>query len=141
MIICYGVIPYTTSLIQKIQYLCVKQHNSASWGFPKGHVQGDEDILQTALRELHEEVGISAQIRPNFSYSYSYTLSVPQSTEKKHKTVTLLLGQANSTVFSLQREEIEDAAWLTFEQATKRVQFASIQEGLHQAHAVLTKTR
>ena len=30
------------------------------WDLPKGHAEGDEDVLQTALRETEEETGIAA---------------------------------------------------------------------------------
>lgn len=38
----------------------ILQHNNkdGSWSFPKGHMEKDENTLETALRELREESGI-----------------------------------------------------------------------------------
>lgn len=139
MVHCYGVIPYTTRLSQEIQYLCIKQHNSESWSFPKGHADPDESILDTALRELHEEVGIRVQVVPDFSYAYSYRIRRPQVPFGNTKTVTLFLGRTCSTVVSVQHAEIEDAMWLTAEQAYARINFPSIREALVHAQQFLQK--
>ena len=36
------------------------------FGFPKGHVEGDESEFETALREVREETGVSALIDTGF---------------------------------------------------------------------------
>ena len=39
--------------------LAVRGRISKKWGPPKGHLEEGEDLLETALREVHEEIGIS----------------------------------------------------------------------------------
>jgi ADP-ribose pyrophosphatase YjhB (NUDIX family) len=46
--------------------LLVRGKLSGKWSLPKGHMEGRENDLQCALRELHEETGIV----PNVKYSY-----------------------------------------------------------------------
>jgi 8-oxo-dGTP pyrophosphatase MutT (NUDIX family) len=46
--------------------LVVKGAVSGKWSLPKGHMEGRENDIQCALRELYEETGIS----PNAKYSY-----------------------------------------------------------------------
>lgn len=46
--------------------LLVKGRLSGKWSLPKGHMEGRENDLQCALRELYEETGI----RPDVKYSY-----------------------------------------------------------------------
>lgn len=44
------------------------------WGFPKGHVEKDEDILESAKREIKEECGIDVKKvkeLPPSEYAYS----------------------------------------------------------------------
>ena len=46
--------------------LLVKGRLSGKWSLPKGHMEGRENDLQCALRELFEETGIT----PDVKYSY-----------------------------------------------------------------------
>lgn len=41
------------------KFLIVKNKSSGFWGFPKGHQESGENVIDTAIRELHEEAGIS----------------------------------------------------------------------------------
>lgn len=40
-------------------YLLVKGRQTGIWSFPKGHAKREEDPLQTALREIQEETGLT----------------------------------------------------------------------------------
>ncbi len=42
------------------QFLLMR--HARRWDLPKGHAEPGEDILQTALRETHEETGIAEQL-------------------------------------------------------------------------------
>ena len=49
------------------------------WGFPKGLIESNEDLLETAIRELFEETGISNNqieihepFKEKIEYSYRY---------------------------------------------------------------------
>jgi len=46
--------------------LLVKGRQSGKWSLPKGHMEPNENDIQCALRELHEETGIV----PKVKYSY-----------------------------------------------------------------------
>ena len=49
------------------------QYPQGHWSYPKGHVEGDEDHYQTAIRELNEETGISdIEIDSGWSYRTEY---------------------------------------------------------------------
>ena len=52
-----------------------------SWSIPKGLVEGDEDLLATALREFHEEIGVPApgvdyRLLGDFRYSSGKIVTV-----------------------------------------------------------------
>ncbi len=40
-------------------WLLLRNRKRGEWGFPKGHAEGDEDDVSTALRECAEECGIA----------------------------------------------------------------------------------
>lgn len=48
------------------------------WGFPKGHVENNETEIETASREIKEEVGLDVKIIPDFRFStyFSYRSGV-----------------------------------------------------------------
>ena len=41
--------------------MLIKNKRSANWGFPKGHIEGIESELETALREISEETGLTVR--------------------------------------------------------------------------------
>ena len=51
-----GVIPVNL-IPQGCRYLLLRAYNY--WDFPKGLVEGDETVIETALREVKEETGLS----------------------------------------------------------------------------------
>ena len=54
-----GVIPYRKVGSEK-EYLIVYEQFSQCWSLPKGHMEAGETEVQTALRELAEETGLTA---------------------------------------------------------------------------------
>ena len=54
---------------------------SGSYGFPKGHKEGNETDLETAIREIREETGIIPEFIPNLKRTIRYNL--PNGAEKE----------------------------------------------------------
>lgn len=46
-----------------MEYLLVKAKASDEWVLPKGHIEPDEDITETAVREVREETGVWARVK------------------------------------------------------------------------------
>lgn len=44
-----------------IKILLVRGKQSGKWSFPKGHAEPNEDIIQTAIREMREETAIEIE--------------------------------------------------------------------------------
>jgi bis(5'-nucleosidyl)-tetraphosphatase len=69
------------------------------WDLPKGHVDGDEDLLETAYRETWEETGISTErirLDRSFHLQLEYIVKSPRWGEYL-KTVTYFLGVVDSS--------------------------------------------
>jgi diadenosine hexaphosphate hydrolase (ATP-forming) len=53
--------------------ILIIRHRDGSWVFPKGHIDEGENALQTAIREVEEEAGISASCpEPETSFTTGY---------------------------------------------------------------------
>lgn len=86
-----GTVPYR-KINDSIEFLLVK-HNSEDYhyGFPKGHVEGNETELETAKRETLEETGFSCEIDASFRKEISYVLK-----SGIKKTVVFYLAKVTS---------------------------------------------
>lgn len=115
----FGVVPlYRGSeglrvlLVHQISY-----RGDRFWIFPKGHAEEGESPGETALRELHEETGVTAvsllsEQHVNIAYSFIHE------NVRINKTVTYFVGMCEhmQTVIT-QPDEVTELRWCTFEEA------------------------
>ncbi|MEG4030147.1 MULTISPECIES: NUDIX domain-containing protein [unclassified Microcoleus] len=117
---CFGIVPIFGKEADALFLLI--QHQAGHWAFPKGHANPGESPAETARREFEEETGISdfeMLDEPSFTEHYSFV----KDGEPIEKTVTYFLGFVNSMEVVLQVEEVQNSAWLSFEEAVKRITF------------------
>ena len=53
-------------------YVLLLKHNLGHWSFAKGHVESGETEVETAKREVNEEVGVDIEIDDSFRIMVSY---------------------------------------------------------------------
>ena len=106
-----GVIPYRRTE-KGPEFLLALQTNKA-WTFPKGHMEAFETELDTAVRELGEETGLTARLREDFRDMVEYRMS-----NGCFKQVVLFLGEAEGEI-RVNRKELKECRWVT---ATEAVQ-------------------
>lgn len=92
------------------EYLIVFQSGSQSWSLPKGHMERGETEIQTALRELYEETGLTAIPDATRSACIEYPLS-PVSRKK----VVFFRGEVTGEVIT-REGEIERFKWVRAEE-------------------------
>lgn len=97
-----------------VKILLVKNFNGKYWSFPKGHIEKDEDEMQTAVREIKEETGLDVKIYDGFREISEYS---PFSRVKKK--VVFFLAEAKSDRVRIQKGEIDSYIWATFHDAKK----------------------
>lgn len=68
-----GVLPWREEQGQR-EYLIVFEHHSQCWSLPKGHMEPGETEEQTALRELFEETGLTAELDTSRHAAIEYPL-------------------------------------------------------------------
>ncbi len=110
IISCYekscGVLPYRTVGDRK-EFLLVFEAFSKCWSLPKGHMEAGETEVETALRELAEETGLTANLDPDRSATIKYPIS-----DYGQKEVVFYLGEV-SGVPKVRKGEIDTYKWVT----------------------------
>lgn len=104
---------------------------SGHWDFPKGKIEAGETEERAAHRELKEETGLSAIIKPGFRESLEYIFK--EHDVLIHKTVTFFVGKASKQEVRLSREH-QGFAWLPYEEARSHVTYKNAREILKKAH-------
>jgi len=104
-----GVLPYRIENGQR-QFLLVFETFSKCWSIPKGHVEAGETDMQTAIRELYEETGLTANLDISQSASIEYPIS-----SFARKEVVFYLGQVIGEP-TVREGEIDKYKWVTAEE-------------------------
>ena len=108
------------------------------WGLPKGHIEAGESDEQAALREISEECGValdSLKVVSRLPPSEYVYRRAGRLTFKlvEHFLVTAPAG----TEIRPQAGEIDEAEWLTIDEASARASFADTRTALSAARTTL----
>jgi 8-oxo-dGTP pyrophosphatase MutT (NUDIX family)/RimJ/RimL family protein N-acetyltransferase len=106
------------------------------WGFPKGHVEGQEEEIQTAVREVLEETGLAIEILDSFREDNDFFVSAD--TLKK---VVFFIGKSSDDNVRIQQEEINSFKWLSYKEALELLTFESDKELLIEVQEFLESSR
>ena len=104
-----GVLPYRQTQHGK-EFLIVFEQFSQCWSLPKGHMEAGETEKQTALRELYEETGLTAQLYTEKAAVIEYPIS-----PAARKQVVFFLGQVSGTPH-VREGEIEKYRWVKIDE-------------------------
>lgn len=107
-----------------------------NWGLPKGHVEGDETPLETALREVAEETGLTnlqaAGELPTIDWYFR------DQGQLIHKFCHFYLVESPEGDPAPQYDEgITDCIWLPPSEAVRTITYENAREVLRAARAVL----
>ena len=100
-----------------IKYLLLYRRGQY-WNFPKGHFEGGEHSLDTALRETHEETGLGKhdlRIVPGFRAYERFSFS--SGDEHVHDTVILYLAETKKAEVKIVPREHSGYAWFLYHDA------------------------
>jgi 8-oxo-dGTP pyrophosphatase MutT (NUDIX family) len=116
------------------EYLLLKSR-PGDWEFPKGGVEGDEELQQTAIREVTEEAGITDfRLLNGFRRDYNYVFQADGRTI--HKTVHLFVAESFEASAELSAEH-RDLQWRDYEQAVNTITQDGPRDILQEADAFL----
>lgn len=101
-------------IVHDDKILLVHQSNGLN-SFPKGHVETfDQSEIDTALREVKEEVGLDVIIDPSTRQVFSYY--IPRLNVKKDVVLFVARLKDPSATPSRQETEIDTAEWIPIDQ-------------------------
>ncbi len=102
------------------------------WVFPKGTVENGEEHTETALREVREEAGVSAELIQYIGKS-EYTFTVPDDVVEKE--VHWYLMRSGSYFSKPQREEFfMDSGYYKYHEAYHLLKFPNEKQILEKAY-------
>lgn len=108
--------------------------NQGHWSFPKGHVETGESEIETAIREIREETGLTVVIDPEFRMQTEYS-PYPG----VWKEVVFFLARTEKANLALQSAELQEARWMQYPAASARLTYPSDREILEKANCYLDR--
>ncbi len=120
------------------QVLLVHRPRYDDWSFPKGKLDPGEHPTAAAVREVAEETGVHVRLGPPLA-SQRYPNG-----NNRMKTVFYWTGRAvgdDDVSGYLVNNEIDDVAWVPFEEAIERLTYDYDRETLAESRAVRRKSR
>ncbi len=100
------------------EILLIKSRKGGFWGFPKGHVEKNETEIQTASREVFEEIGIT----PNFDKSFRRIVTYSPYPAVL-KDVVYFTAEADHSPISIATDEVYMAKWFPCNVAIHKTTF------------------
>ncbi len=120
----------------KAKYLLL-HYEAGHWDFPKGHQEKKETEEQTAAREIKEETGIEdIEFVDGFKETVKYFYKKGE--ETVYKEVAFYLAESATEHVKLSFEHI-GYAWLSYDNAYKKLTFNNSKELLRKANQFLYK--
>jgi len=117
-------------------------HGGEYWNFPKGRQEAGETAVETALRELKEETGIThlnviEGFKDGFEYDFDSTIK-DGVREKVFKQAIFYLGEVKSEKVTISDEHL-DYGWFDYSTALKRMYYQEGQNLLKRIDQFLSK--
>ncbi|MGH7915733.1 MAG: NUDIX hydrolase [Candidatus Binataceae bacterium] len=123
-----------------ISVVLVRPAGRSTWVLPKGHVEAGETVAQAATREVREESGLTVgTIEPlgEISYVYSSRERNGATLMRIFKHVHFFLMEHTGGDTSAHDSEIDEVAWLSFDEALARATHPSEQALIAKARTML----
>lgn len=119
-------------VVNGIPEVLISKHSGYhQWVLPKGLVEPGEKLEETAVREVKEEVGVTAKIIQSLGEPESYTYVM--NGEKIAKNVYYFLMEYVSGSEDLHDFEMEDVKWTSFEEAIELMGYEGAKKVLRKA--------
>lgn len=112
-------------IIKNNKVLLIYEKTAQYWGFPKGHIENGENEIETAIREVKEEIGLDVEIEIDKRYVLNYIID-----SKIDKETVLYKATPKNEEIVIQESEIEKTEWCDFNRALDMLSFNNLKEVL-----------
>jgi len=125
----------------KIKFLLLKNTLKKSyWGFPKGKIEEDESLKDTAKREIEEETKLNnLEFLPGFQQDLQWYFRLKGQTIKKKATYFIVKVPKEDIDKVRIGEEHEDFKWLDYNEALEVMNIKNNKKLLKKAYKVIKK--
>ena len=113
----------------------VVQEMAGAYSFPKGHMEGAETEMETAQREIEEEIGLRPRFLPGFRQEDEYDLAEKPGTRKR---VVYFLAEFENEPLTPRPGEIRRVLLLSYREALPYFEHESSRRILTAAYTFLT---
>lgn len=127
-----GAVVYTR-IDNKIMYVIIKSLEGY-YGFPKGHMENGETEKETALREIYEETALKPHIIEGFRTIDEHTIPHKSGVIKK---IIYFAAEYKEQEIYYQKEELEGAYLMTYDDAMSAFQFDNSKRILKEADSFI----
>ena len=114
-----GIIIYRQTLEGPKFLLLYHGHNY--WNFPKGKMEENERVIQTALREVQEETGLKnaeIKLKKNFKNKERFSFKDRVNKDQIFKVVTFYLAETKQPVIKISKEH-QGYGWFLYPEAKR----------------------
>lgn len=120
----------------RAQVCLVSKKGGRVWAFPKGRVDKDESLEETAVREVLEETGHEASIIDQLD-RIEYYFFLKENNTFYHKTVTFFLMKLIRENVQERDEEADSVGWYDAGVAKKKLSYLNEKKILGKAESLL----
>lgn len=112
-----------TIIIDNNKVLLIQQ-KQGFYGFPKGHVEGNETEVETAIRETKEETNLDVVVDESKRFEISYIVN-----DNIDKNVVYFLAKlTGENKVVAQEEEINEVLWVDIDKVEDILTFDNLKE-------------
>ena len=127
-----GAVVYTIK--DKEIFYVIIHDNNGNYGFPKGHIEKGEELQETAIREIKEEIGVDIDLDDSFRKDIFYTLP-----NGNNKQAIYFLASYYDQELIPQKGEIDRILLLPYKKALELINFVDVKAILESAHKIVLK--
>lgn len=111
-----------TIVIDDNKVLIIKQ-KQGFYGFPKGHTEGKESEVETAIRETKEETAIDVIIDPQMKFTMQYIIN-----QNILKEVVYFIAKPLNKKIVIQESELLEAFWVDINKVEELLTYENLKE-------------